>query len=673
MKSTPIGLKNIQALWLQGCRTLGTGEIVPDQQEETSADHHTMRVGNVLEEDHLEQSLADLDMEFSATLDQDNPLSSRYLRVFPRATVFGWTKTAPGEKAKSQYSIPFHIAHIARLNSKEDHFPTSKPIDETLDQESAVQYIDSLLNLLNRRDKGDECEDLSIEAWKKHGRVEDQRTGLGFLNPDLNAYPALVQRSDDDLLKQARLLDCILNNSKDEESLLKAIDEIMKNPKLIHYTFNSLLDKLKTLKQKQPDLHKKILDKLKSSSEMSQFLAQKLESPSLGILRKIDYFAFYEEVYGKSDKIRSVLLDQSIKILKSTQSDDSYDVRDYKITLMESLGKHGYLDHPKGISVLEQGMKDSSIAVRSVAVQVAGDIGEPALHIVEQGMKDSDKWVRMDVVQAAGEIGEPALHIVEQGMKDSNTAVRMKAVKVAVEIGEPAFSLIQSQGLPILEQAVTDRDSIELRERAVRLAGEIGEPALHIVEQGMKDSDKYVRMKAVAVAVEIGGPAFSLIQSQGLPILEQGMKDSHWSVRINAVETAGEIGETALPVLEQGMKDSDKYVRMKAVAVAVEIGGPAFPLLQSQGLPILEQAVTDRDSIELRERAVRLAGEIGKPALPLLIQAMNNLYSEELRMDVVQAAGKMGKPALPLLRQMLEKDIPRDTKKNIERLIDQIN
>ena len=663
--------KNIQALWLQGCRTLGTGEIVPDQQEETSADHHTMRVGNVLEEDHLEQSLADLDMEFSATLDQDNPLSSRYLRVFPRATVFGWTKTAPGEKAKSQYSIPFHIAHIARLNSKEDHFPTSKPIDETLDQESAVQYIDSLLNLLNRREVDNECEDVSIEAWKEHGQVEDQRTGLGFLNPDLNAYPALVQRSDDDLLKQARLLDCILNNSKDEESLLKAIDEIMKNPKLIHYTFNSLLDKLKTLKQKQPDLHKKILDKLKSSSEMSQFLAQKLESPSLGILRKIDYFAFYEEVYGKSDKIRSVLLDQSIKILKSTQSDDSYDIRDYKLTLIKSLSKHGYLNHPKGISVLEQGMKDSSIAVRERAIRAAGKIGESALHIVEQGIKDSNWSVRLEAVQAAGEIGEPALHIVEQGMKDSSIAVRSVAVQVAGEIGKPA--------LHIVEQGI--KDSIErVRLEAVRATGKIGESALPLLqsqglpllEQVMTDPNIKLRIYATRVAVEIGGPAFPLLQSQGLPILEQGMKDSHWSVRINAVETAGEIGETALPVLEQGMKDSDKYVRMKAVAVAVEIGGPAFPLLQSQGLPILEQAVTDRDSIELRERAVRLAGEIGEPALHIVEQGMKDLYTN-VRKLAYRSAGKIGKPALPLLRRMLEEDIPRDTKEEIERIINQIN
>ena len=572
--------KNIQALWLQGCRTLGTGEVVPDQQEEISADHHTLRVGNVLDEDHLEQSLVDLDMEFSATLDQDNPLSSRYLRVFPAATVFGWTKTAPGEKAGSQYSIPFHIAHIARLNSKTDQFPTSKPLDETLDQESALQYTQSLLNLLNRQDMDNECEDVSIEAWKKHGNVQNQRTELGFSNPDLNAHPALTQ-SDDDLLKQARLLDCLLNNSKDEESLLKAIDEILKDPKLIHYTFNSLLDKLKTLKRGQPEFHKKILDKLKSNSKMNEFLAQKLNSPSLGILRKIDYFAFYEELYGKSDPIRSHLLDQSIKILKSTQSDDSYDVRDYKSTLLQSLDKHGYLTHPKGLSVLEQAMKDSAGNVRGKAVEAAGKIGEAALPLVEKAMNDSDKYVRF------------------------------RAVGAARKIGAPALSLIQSKGLSVLEKA-------------------------------MNDKDLYVRWQAVKAAREIGEPALSLIQSKGLSVLEQAMNDSDMYVRSRVFRMAEEIGEPALPLLEKAMNDSDTDVRRRAVKAAGKIGEAALPLIQSKGLSVLEQAMNDSNKY-VRRRAVKAAGEIGKPALPLL-------------------------------RRLLEdENTPRDTKKDIEQVIRQIN
>ena len=62
--------KDINALWLQGCRTLGE-KIEIDQ--DISADSHTLRVGAVLDDDHLEQSFADLNMEFSATLDQITP------------------------------------------------------------------------------------------------------------------------------------------------------------------------------------------------------------------------------------------------------------------------------------------------------------------------------------------------------------------------------------------------------------------------------------------------------------------------------------------------------------------------------------------------------------------------------------------------------------------------
>ena len=176
---------------------------------------------------------------------------------------------------------------------------------------------------------------------------------------------------------------------------------------------------------------------------------------SLGILRKIDYFAFYEELYGKSDKIRSALLDQSINILKANQSNTSYDMRDYKITLMESLNKHGLLNHPKGVRVLEQAIEDSYVGVRLRAVGAAGEIGEVALPILEKGMKDSQLNVRWKAVGAAREIGEAAFHIVEQGVEDSHAAVHLLAVEVAKEIGKTYPSLLRR----LLEKEDLPRDT----------------------------------------------------------------------------------------------------------------------------------------------------------------------------------------------------------------------
>ena len=106
----------INALWLQGCRTLGE-KVTNDQGQDTIniADFHTLRVGAVRRADHIEdQSRLDMQETYTALLDTDNPFSSRYLRTFPRAKVFGWTATAPGEKAGSENSIPYHIANVAR-------------------------------------------------------------------------------------------------------------------------------------------------------------------------------------------------------------------------------------------------------------------------------------------------------------------------------------------------------------------------------------------------------------------------------------------------------------------------------------------------------------------------------------------------------------------------------
>ena len=431
---------NINAVWLQGCRTLGTGEIV--SEEGASADYHTGRVGAVLEADHLEQSFADLNMEFSATLDQDNPLSSRYLRVFPTANVFGWTKTAPGERAGSQYSIPFHIAHIARKIDKEDRFPSEGPLEKTWTKESAMKYMESIVGILSDEDW---CSEEALEAWKSHGMVTNSSKEYGFYNPDLNAYPSLLN-TEDETLKQAHLYDCLLKQAKGEK-LLEVLDRILEEPVFIRYTYNNLLERLQSLKEEDQGLRFAMIERLKNSEEMSGFLSGKLKSRDLGVLRKIDYYAFYEEIYGRSEGIRDVILDKVETIFKKLPS-RTYDEVDYKRTLLESLSKHGYLKSKKGIKFLKQAIKDKSEYVRYYAVEAAGEIGEKALPILKQAIKDEYWDVRDYAARAAGEIGEKALPIVQQALKDKSWRVSDSAARAAGKIGEKA--------LPILREVLND-------------------------------------------------------------------------------------------------------------------------------------------------------------------------------------------------------------------------
>ena len=484
---------HIKALWLQGCRTLGTGEIV-SVNEEVSADYHTDRVGALLDVDHLEQSLADLNIEFSATLDQDNPLSSRYLRVFPSATVFGWTKTAPGEVSGSEYSIPFHIAHLARLLDEGDHFPAEGPLDQSWTAESALQYREALSLILNGGEYGgSQCKvnplqnqetlkeqplilnggvECSRSAWQNHGRVREQSTEYGFWNPDLQSYPALMLTGDE-ILSQAGFYNCRLRNSTGEE-LLEVLDRILQDSVFIRYTYNSLLEKLRSLKNKEKkseeDMYAQVIYKLQSSAEMSAFLSEKLNSPSLGILRKIDYYAFYEEIYGKQERIRAVILNKSQEIFQNL-SGDSIEEIDYKRTLLRSLSDHGYFQSEQGWNILKQIVgEDPSERVRMILIYNLASLlkenlrvinGEDIFSLLKEFKDDPSERVRWTLVSNLASlikksvsvtITEESFFLLKEFKDDPSEEVRTSLVynlasllkeNLRVINGEDIFSLLK--------------------------------------------------------------------------------------------------------------------------------------------------------------------------------------------------------------------------------------
>ena len=622
----------VNALWLQGCRTLGTGDIVIDD-EEVSADYHTQRVGAVLREDHLEQSIADLNMEFSATLDQDNPLSSRYLRAFPGATVFGWTKTAPGEKAGSQYSIPFHMAHISKMINNQDAFPSDSPIKGTWTKDSAVQYLNSMMGVLNG-EVSTQCKEVLVDAWKEHGQVQNQATEYGFYNPDLNAYKPL-HKTDDATLVKARFLDCLLKQSSGEK-LLKLLDEVLKDPKLIRYTYNSILEKLQNLKT--DDDIGKILSKLKSSQVLKQFLSQKLTGKRLGILRKIDYFSFYEEVYGKNPKIKAQLLDKATEAFERIPS-NSYDEVDYKITLLQSLSKHGYLDNKQGINLLTKAVADHNEELKLTAIEVAGLVGEKALPILEIGIKDQSHYVKTLTIHSAGMVGEKALPIIEKGMLDSSIDVNLEALLSANMVkGDKAKvrSLLEQNAIPILEK-------------------------------GIAYPDFYINISTLNVAKEISKKdkkALSFLEQNALPVLSAGIKDQDMYTRETTVRSAGEIvGEKALPILEIGIKDQNEEVRQATVYYSArEIGEKA--------LPILEIGIKDQNN-SVRTETIMSAGEIGEKALPILEIGIKD-PNVSLQLTTLDSAREIGEKALPMLRQALEDPKISHIKQSIQRAIDDI-
>lgn len=415
---------NIKSLWLQGCRTLGVGSeehIASDQ--DVDADYHTLRVGNVIGEDHLQTNFADLNMEFSGTLDLDNPLSSRYLRVFPRATVFGWTKSAPGESAKSEYSIPYHMAHIAALNEG----VTPKYMDPSLmSVEEAAKHTNAVLGLF-RPDKGDPCEFKNIDAWINHGHVKNNSTIPGFDNPDLQAYPALSAQ-DNPKLKQAKDLACLLDRAESEDDILKYVDSILADKDLIAFNFNNLWELIHRLKKEGSSAEEKVRKKLRENIELSAFISKKLYTKNLGILRKIDYYSFLRDLKLESTPaVEEKILEASKKIF-NIKADDFNGV-DFQITLLQSLAKNKLLSSKQGRELMLRASENPNPDLRSGIALQARNLGDYGLDILNKLKIDTSEKVKSSVAASSVQLYPASKSLVEEMMKDKNDFVRWSMVE----------------------------------------------------------------------------------------------------------------------------------------------------------------------------------------------------------------------------------------------------
>ncbi|MCO5144260.1 MAG: hypothetical protein M9962_14315 [Oligoflexia bacterium] len=338
--------KQINALWLQGCRTLGVGDIETEpNQEQFSADFHTERVGNDLEADGLEQSFADLDMEFSTTLDQDNPLSTRYMRIFPNSKVFGWTKSAPGEKTKSERSFLYHMAHIARLMQKS--FPEESPLSDNLSTQSASQFASAVLVALSKYEQNERgCEELSVDAWLNHGHVNVSQK-YTFDNSDLKAF-APLSSSGDRILFEAKKIDCLLKEAirlNDKDKLVYALDTILAQPDFLRYSFNSIVDLHNEAKAKKDATAEIIIERMKLHPTLATQLQSKFTSEQVGILRKMEFYAFYKALMNqKDDKVERIIQSKVIDILSKPLPEGSDRTRtlaaNYRATIVQSLIKN---------------------------------------------------------------------------------------------------------------------------------------------------------------------------------------------------------------------------------------------------------------------------------------------------------------------------------------------
>ena len=417
----------VKSLWLQGCRTLGTREAL-------TAAFHANRVSPHRQADGLEdQTIADLHTNFSDAFDQDDPLSSRYSRSFPSASIFGWTKSAPGREAGSSLSIPYHLTHIANLNgktsqinelTKKSNFPFN-PHKKNYSKSEAKSLWQAFWSLLG--DKTRPTQEIIKEAWIRHGGGATQ--AFAFDNPDLNAYVSLVE-TQDEFLKGAKSLNCELY-SEDLPRILRATETILKEKSLIRYSMNTILALLKVSPRDtswQIRVRKELSKKLVSSSSLKDFLIKKIGNRSISMLRKLDYYSLYWRVYSRSKDLEKTIYEYSKTVL-ATDSRGKTDSVDFKSAYVETLFESQALPYAVNMELAYMTKKDSSPRVRAKLSEALRFVAPKLelLRLLRSLSTDRSDEVRIAAAQAAKILGGKALSVLRKLQKDKSPKVRESA------------------------------------------------------------------------------------------------------------------------------------------------------------------------------------------------------------------------------------------------------
>ena len=329
---------NIKALWLDGCNTVTDNFIQPSRPIKTADSESARVLGNEIKkaeeknkEYHIRESkVRNLQQAYAGSLDENTPLSSRYLRMAPNAQIFGFNGSAPlwdKDPRKDQVGKQsFMYDHIVNLG-------------KALRGESEWNKIEGDFDRGLKALFSDYCDPKKLEAWEEvseqaeFSAVENQdykkafKLGCDLIlakqamdNPDSkSAQQALAKHIKKDPNNKDKVLSLaneILNNPDSKENskkaiqlaklslvkTLKAINEEDQNVKendktYTHLLFNNIYDTWKTA-QKYKTKDTKFFNQVKiefQNPNFSRSLKQRIKSPYTASLRKGNFIKFWTE------------------------------------------------------------------------------------------------------------------------------------------------------------------------------------------------------------------------------------------------------------------------------------------------------------------------------------------------------------------------------------------
>lgn len=307
----------------------------------------------------------------------------------------------------------------------------------------------------------------------------------------------------------------------------------------------------------------------------------------------------------------------------------------------------------EAIPLLDDGLLDSSIAVRTRAAEGLGraaeqikqarsaDAGLPGVTAtgLTRALADPAPAVRIAALNALGEIGGPGvadrlLHIT----RTEDGPASVFALGALVKLGNPE-ALSELLNAATLPDAATRMAALGVLGRLRRAS------SLSLLSQSVYDPDPSVRAFAAGAIGEFGDPA-------GAAALTHALGDEHPRVRSVAAASLGRLGAAqARPLLWQAARDPVEYVRAGAVEGLLRLGDREAILVAAD--------LAKHPDPSVRSAAAQSLGLAGyRPALPVLERLLQDTQPQP-RLAAARALGRIGgREAIPILRKALQDSDP---------------
>ena len=330
---------NVDSLFLSGCQTIKTKNRFSKSE---TGDNYTLDIvmkeaeGGLLPGDYLKVNRA-----MSSALDEENPLSHRYLRMFPNSSIYGWGGISPGEKSGSKNSIPHFIEEIKDIQSHigNPELYLQRSSEEKKDALKFVPIVNTI-QFINSGGYEEKC--MGARKWARHWEDKDNisvATACYFKDEKTQLAASEIQKKGCELTRALKSEDKdVIKNALGNVSstpLATALEQIGitegskeglldEDKDIIRANLNHIMSLITSKEGKKKDWYPDVIGQLKTSGSLETVLEEEiLGNKKISFARKADYLYLYKEIFDGQDKDASKKISHNFLNHLKTSSDEN--------------------------------------------------------------------------------------------------------------------------------------------------------------------------------------------------------------------------------------------------------------------------------------------------------------------------------------------------------------